>query len=338
VKKSVQGFNEYISTVKGSSLNEGFLDAVLRFFKGIFDLFNNKDLKKEVEDSQSYIRRIEDDEEIEDDEIEEEIDSKRIRRSFEKASNSVKKKIEVEEEKGIRLAKELKEKLASWFAQLFVLEEVANMPIIEKMLNSKEGSKRFTWVPSEFRDKLKDWYNSPECVLNKDIRNSILEILEADSKKKEKLIEKLAEDYIKLVAESGEDGLKKLKENDADYLDDIYTGFAFTTGSIRNGMNTVIKNTNDEKIAETVAKEIKKNREKKPVKKPTKTKEKEDDDEEKESSGPRSRKGTKRGQKKSETDKSADKPAAKPDTKKSETDKSADKPAAKPDTKKEETE
>ena len=77
-KLSKEDFKEAKSMLS-EDINEGFLDAIVRFFKGMFDLFNDKEVKKDAEESQKYFDEIENDEELTDEEIEEEVDPKRVR-------------------------------------------------------------------------------------------------------------------------------------------------------------------------------------------------------------------------------------------------------------------
>jgi len=131
-------FSEYGKEKENSQpeeLNEigGFLDAIVRFFKGMFDLFNDKKVKKEAEESNKYFMEIENDDEISDEELEEEIDVKRVRKVSETMNKNIKTRVETDEEKGIRTSKDLAASLTSWLGMLFVYEESLNMPIVVKM-------------------------------------------------------------------------------------------------------------------------------------------------------------------------------------------------------------
>lgn len=263
----------------GTPLNESFLDAVLRFFRGIFDLFGNKKLKKNYEDMRVYYKRIQYDKDIDNEELADELDSKKIRRSFNDASKMIGNGIEIDKEKGIRVTADLQKYLASWIAQLIGLNESVYVGILQKMLNNKETVKKFTWVPAKYRENSKEWYKQKECVLDKKIKEALLKILDAPQDKQENLIKTFVKHYIEHIAismdkESGYDpgdGAKLLKANDKDFLDQVFNGFSLMCESIRVTMNSMVKNTNDEKIAEIAGKKIESDRieqDKKDKKKP----------------------------------------------------------------------
>jgi hypothetical protein len=270
VKKPVISYDEYIrhrkisealvEEIKESSLNENFLTNILNFFKGLFDLFNNKELKKEAEKTTSYIKEIENDDEIPDDEIGEELDSKRIRRSFVDSNKYISKQFQVDKEKGIRVSNELTKKLASWIGQLVTVQGMTKIDMLQKMLKNTETSKRFTWVPNEYREKPLDWYKDKKCVLDKSIREALLAVLEAEPSKQEKMILDFSKRYIEFVAKYRENGLKKLKENNPVFLDDMFIGFSQMANSLVSSMGSMMKNTTDDKLVEIVADKIITNR------------------------------------------------------------------------------
>jgi len=270
VKKPVISYDEYIrhkkisealvEEIKESSLNENFLTNILNFFKGLFDLFNNKELKKEAEKTTSYIKGIENDDEISDDEIGEELDSKRIRRSFIDSNKYISKQFQVDKEKGIRVSNELTKKLASWIGQLVTVQDMTKIDMLQKMLKNTETSKRFTWVPNEYREKPLDWYKDKKCVLDKSIREALLKVLETQPEKQEKMILDFSKRYIEFIAKYRENGLKKLKENNPDFLDDMFLGFSQMVNSLVISMGSMMKNTTDDKLVEIVADKIITNR------------------------------------------------------------------------------
>ncbi len=272
MKKPVISYDEYIrhkkisealvEEIKESSLNENFLTNILNFFKGLFDLFNNKKLKKEAEDSTAYIKDIENDDELPDNGVAEELDTKRIRRYFNNSTDYVSKQFQVDKEKGIRVSNELTKKLAGWFGQLITIQNMTKMDMLQKMLKNTETSKRFTWVPNEYRDKPQDWYKDKKCVLDKSIREALMKILEVEPVEQEKMILDFSKRYIEFVAKYRENGLKKLKENNPDFLDDMFLGFSQMTNSIVNSMSSMMKNTSDDKVAEIISDKIITNRKK----------------------------------------------------------------------------
>jgi phosphoribosylformimino-5-aminoimidazole carboxamide ribonucleotide (ProFAR) isomerase len=308
--KRILSYSEHVAKRKGiaesstsseesKALNEGFLDAIVRFFKGILDLFNNKDLKKETTESEKQWKDIEEDDSISDDEIQDEIDSDRVRKSSEKASKTIVNQIDVDTETGIRTTEDLRKKLASWIAQIVIWEDSINkMPILKKLLSNTEASKRFVWVPSDFRqgkDKpaKKEWFSQKNCVLEKQVAAEWMKVAET---KDEKTIKEFAKKLIDYVAKGRENGLKKLKENQPDFLDDMFAGFAAMSRGIMTSASAVVKNTPNDKMSEIIADEIIQSRKRK-GKKATKPTEKvdaqkpEEEDEEGISSGRSRRSG-----------------------------------------------
>ena len=277
----------------GNPLNESFLDAVLRFFKGIFDLFSNKKLKKNYEDMRVYYKRLQYDKDIDNDELRDELSAKKIRKSFFDAIKTISNGIEIDKEKGIRITADLQKHLASWVAQLIALNESHNLGIIQKMLTNKETVKKFTWVPTKYRENPKEWYKQKECLLDKKIKDSLFKILAAPQEKQENLIKDFCKRYVEYVALQHDnmsgydpgDGAKLLKANDKDLLDDIHSGFYVMIMNVKDTMNNIIKNSQDDKIIEQVETQIIKDREiqdkkdkKKPESKdPNKTNPEEDD-------------------------------------------------------------
>ena len=292
MKKSVISYDEYIrhkkisealvEEIRESSLNENFLTNILNFFKGLFDLFNNKELKKEAEKTTAYIKGIENDDEISDEEIDEELDSKRIRRSFIDSNKYISKQFQVDKEKGIRVSNELTKKLASWIGQLVTVQDMTKIDMLQKMLKNTETSKRFTWVPNEYREKPLDWYKDKKCVLDKSIREALVKVLEAQPEKQEKMILDFSKRYIEFVAKYRENGLKKLKENNPEFLDDMFIGFSQMVNSLVVSMSSMMKNTTDDKLVEIVADKIITNRARRNAANPDKDKKELDSEKEKE--------------------------------------------------------
>jgi hypothetical protein len=272
VKKPVISYDEYIrhkkisealvEEINESSLNENFLTNILNFFKGLFDLFNNKKLKKEAEETTSYLKDIENDDELSDKEIVEELDSKRIRRSFVNSNSYISKQFQIDKEKGIRVSNELTKKLAGWIGQLVTVQGMTKIDMLQKMLKNTETNKRFTWVPNEYRDKPLDWYKDKNCVLDKSIREALIKVLETEPSKQEQMILDFSKRYIEFVAKYQENGLKKLKENNPDFLDDMFSGFSQMADSLVSAMSLMMKNTSDDKMTELIADKLISNRSK----------------------------------------------------------------------------
>jgi len=292
VKKPVISYDEYIrhkkisealvEEIKESSLNENFLTNILNFFKGLFDLFNNKELKKEAEKTTAYMKEIENDDEISNNEIREELDSKIIRRSFVDSNKYISKQIQVDKEKGIRVSNDLTKKLASWIGQLITIQDMTKVDMLQKMLKNTETSKRFTWVPNEYREKPQDWYKDSKCVLDKSIREAFIKVLETEPQKQETVILDFSKRYIEFVAKYRENGLKKLKENNPDFLDDMFLGFSQMANSLVVSMGSMMKNTTDDKLVEIVADKIITNRARRKSANPDKDKKDLDSEKEKE--------------------------------------------------------
>ena len=102
MEKSILSYEEYIAIKRlnesSDDINEGFLDAILRFFKGIFDLFNNKKLKDDAEEMSTTFREIQENEDISDDEIPDHIDTEETRKTFTRCNVYIVEKIDVDRE------------------------------------------------------------------------------------------------------------------------------------------------------------------------------------------------------------------------------------------------
>jgi hypothetical protein len=257
-KLSKEDFEE-AKAMMSENLNEGFLDSIVRFFKGIFDLFNDQYVKKDAEESQKYFTEIENDEDVPDEDVQEEIDPKRVRKISDNMNKNIKKRIETDEEKGIRTSKNLTESFTSWIGMLVTYEESMNMPFIEKMTKNPELAKRFTWVPPAYTsgDKsIKDWYKDPECKPDPKVLKSLENISKSDPKAKKNLITKFCQAFIEMVVSSDERNGSKYKEQDKEYLDQLHVGLAAMANGIIESMYGVIKNTQDDKLTEVIAEEI----------------------------------------------------------------------------------
>jgi hypothetical protein len=222
-----------------------------------------------------------DNEEVSDEDIADEVDTRRVKKSTSSAAKTINTQISTDTEKGIRVSDELYKKLTGWFAQIITLQTgVAHMPIVEKMLKNSETAKRFVWVPNDFRDgslPKKEWFKNEKCVLDKTVAAGLLKAIES---KKESDLKDFCKKYVEYVAKSRENGLKKLKENQPDFLDDMFEGFSVMCNSAVETMRLMVTNTPDDKVAEVVAVEVVKARKKKKTGKKADTKPKSEVDKE----------------------------------------------------------
>jgi len=272
MEKKILSYDEYVVNKKTVSesgtepdesnqgVNEGFLDAILRFFKGLFDLINDKKVKKESEEISGDLNKIVDDESVDDDSIEEEIDVKRVRRSADAISAASKQRIQVDEEKGIKTLKGLTDSLASWWGMIIVQQESTRIPMLQKMMKNPDTAKRFTWVPLKWsspnaKEPLKNWYKDAECVADKGVLQEIAKVVQTPPDKQKEAIMNLSkflvENYMKTSASA-----EAMKKNDAAELTDAYHGFAAMCTSIIETMMSIVKNTADDKLAEVMADEL----------------------------------------------------------------------------------
>ena len=268
----ILSYDEFIAD---KELNEGLLSSILDFFQGIFDLFSDKKVKKYTEKSASYIKQIEDDENIEDDEIKNKFDIEKFLEWAKEAQNASISQFKKDTENVKEIVKtesNLEKILSSWLAMIFVQQESTQLHTIEKMLKNNDMRKRFTWVPKQFsnlesRDGLKKWHTSSECVLDDKIAQGFLEISKSDNKKIKTAIQKFSRFYVNHVVENHENGKELLKKNDFEFLSEISRGFAIMCISITNGMSLTIKNTSKEKLTEIISEKIVEKRKRAPKKK-----------------------------------------------------------------------
>jgi O6-methylguanine-DNA--protein-cysteine methyltransferase len=250
VEKRILRYDEY----RSGNLNEGLLDSVMRFFKGIFDLFGDRKVKKESEEISNYFKKMSDDDTLSDDELEDDIDTKRVRRSNEKFTEYIVDRVEVDTEKAIMTNKGLMKSFSSWIAMIVAQQESLKLDFIQKMLANNALQKRFTFVPDEHREDLEKWYKDPKCILDPKVKTALLKVANAEPAMRQKAIEEFAKNFVGYVAEKNyEKGLTKLKSNDKEFIQDVYSGLAAMTLGITRGMKTMVKNTPDDKIANMVS-------------------------------------------------------------------------------------
>ncbi len=258
MNRKVLSYNEYKQNYRKADLNEGFLDSVLNFFKGIFDLISDKKVKKESEEISSYFQRISDNDELKDEEIEEEIDVKKVRNYSTRLSDSIKNRIEVDEEneKSIMTNKGLIKAFSSWVAMIVAQQESLKMNFIEKMLNNNDLSKRFIFVPKDSREDLMAWYKKAEAI-DPRVKKAWSKMMETPPKGRQAAIQEFCKNFIGFSVEKNyEDGLTRLKSNDKAFIEDVYSGLAAMCNGIVAGMQMVLKSTPDDKIAEVISQTI----------------------------------------------------------------------------------
>ena len=265
-EKSQGTLTEYRSEKSQGALNEGIVDSIMNFFKGIFDLFSDKKVKEAAENQSKRFKEIEDDDDIEDDEVEDEIDAKRTRKTNDNMYSSIKERIKINVKDGVKSSKMLNDELASWFGMIIVQQESLRMPIIEKMLKDPELSKKFVWVPLKWstpgsKVSIKTWYSSKECIVDKTVANAILTAAKATQKDKKAAITKLANIYLNNLVQKGtpEEKAKNttlFKKNDPAYLSNLLNGCASMANNVLIIMNQIVSKTPDDKLKEIIAKDI----------------------------------------------------------------------------------
>jgi hypothetical protein len=101
---------------------------------------------------------------------------------------------------------------------------------------------------------LEKWYKDPKCILDPKVKTALLKVANAEPAMRQKAIEEFAKNFVGYVAEKNyEKGLTKLKSNDKEFIQDVYSGLAAMTLGITRGMKTMVKNTPDDKIANMVS-------------------------------------------------------------------------------------
>lgn len=251
MEKRILRYDEY------RELNEGLLDSVMKFFKGIFDLFGDRKVKKESEEISNYFKRMSEDDTLSDDELEDDIDTKRVRRSNEKFTEYIVDRVEVDAEKAIMTNKGLMKAFSSWMAMIVAQQESLKLNFIQKMLANNALQKRFTFVPADHREDLEKWYKDPKCMLDPKVKTALMKVVNSEPSDRQRAIEEFAKNFVGYVAEKNyEKGLSKLKNNEKDLIEDVYAGLAAMTLGITRGMKTMVKNTPDDKIAEMISTEL----------------------------------------------------------------------------------
>jgi O6-methylguanine-DNA--protein-cysteine methyltransferase len=186
--------------------------------------------------------------------LEDDIDTKRVRRSNEKFTEYIVDRVEVDTEKAIMTNKGLMKSFSSWIAMIVAQQESLKLDFIQKMLANNALQKRFTFVPDEHREDLEKWYKDPKCILDPKVKTALLKVANAEPAMRQKAIEEFAKNFVGYVAEKNyEKGLTKLKSNDKEFIQDVYSGLAAMTLGITRGMKTMVKNTPDDKIANMVS-------------------------------------------------------------------------------------
>jgi hypothetical protein len=155
---------------------------------------------------------------------------------------------------------------------VLVQEDALRMPILEKLLKNPDLSKRFVWVPSEYTGEkpkqIKDWYKQSECVLDKKISTALTKLIKLPADKKKEGVTAFITSYINFEVAKAK-MQKTYKSEDNEYLNKLFLGFATMINSVVSAMSTVITNTPDPKLAETIATEIVQKRTRKRAEKKT---------------------------------------------------------------------
>ena len=266
-----------IKSTENEEVNEGILDSILRFFKGLFELFDDKYVKKDAEESQKYFADIQNDEEISDENLADEIDAKKVRNFSDSMNTSIKKRIKKDEDDGTKSHKDIEKSFMSWLGMIVVYEESLQMPLFEKMTKNPELAKRFTWVPpkwSKGSKPMKDWYKQKQCTPDPKILEFFAQLSTMDPKEKKSKIEKFVPVFIEKEALYNPESLKSYKDDNQEELDRVYAGLSAMAIGVQEAMWSVIKNTQDEKLSEVIAKEIIKKRKTKAKTAPKKPEEK----------------------------------------------------------------
>jgi hypothetical protein len=245
--KKVLSFNEYKSS--RAEVNEGFLGSVLNFFKGLFELISDRKVKKESQDISSYFQKFKEDD-MTPEEMEEEIDIKRVRKSGSNMADSIKDRVEVDGEKGVSTNQGLMKSFSSWVAMLISQQESLKLDFFQKMLENPELQKRFVFVPADFREDVTKWYKNSDCKLDPRVKKAWLKLAETPANQLQSAVQEFCKNFIGFVAENSyENGLRRLKNNDKEFIDDVYGGLAAMSNGIVAGMQLMMKNTPDDKIA-----------------------------------------------------------------------------------------
>ncbi len=270
MEKRVLTFEEY----KSEKINEGMLDSIVNFFKGIFDLFKNEKVKKSAKHQAKRFSDIEDDDDVSDDEIESMIDAKRVRKTASNMNSEIENAIKVEA-KSSTDEKVLLANLSGWLGMIIAQCESIRMPIIQKIVKDPILSKKFTFVPSQWIGKTQMWYKQKECVLDKTLADSILKTVTVPNKERKNAILNLSKLFIKTA-------------NTTDKTE-LANGLSAMIIAVNKLVINIIEKTPDKKLKEVIAEDIKTVR----AKAPKKTKKKETEnvssaDDENSSSGKRS--------------------------------------------------
>ena len=291
MKKRVLSYQDFVNNktleenVSPEEINEGFFDGLLKFFKGLFDLFSDKKVKEESQGISTYLDKVSNSD-TKDKDLEEEIDTKRVRKATTDINQAIKKRVEIdiEQKKDKLTAKEIADKYASWLGMVVTQQMSLKLPIIQKMLKNDELSRRFNWVPSKYQKNLQDWYKQKESVFDKELATELMKVAQGPKKDLKNLVEQYTNKYIQFISKK-HDAVEKLKNNDQEWLSDLFNGLSASVIGINNAVNSLMKNTDDEKLAKMVAEKIIQERKRKPKAEPEKKEGTEETSKEEETSG-----------------------------------------------------
>lgn len=259
MKKNILLFSEFANN-SDEMMNEGIISTVSDWFTSLFNWFKNKKVKDEIESTSQYLQSIQDNVDIDDTEIDEEIDVKRLRGSYKKVNKLFSNQLQVENEIVQKTNSQLIDQVTSWFSELLASEEMTNIPMIQTMLKNSMLSKRFTWVPLEFRGKTMKWYAQSECKLDPVVADSLKKIVLSEPANKIQAIRVFCKQYIFIICKKTKDGSKKYSSNDQEFLEDLQNGFCEMFSNINKTTLLLYDKTPDERVKEIVSKVIIKKR------------------------------------------------------------------------------
>lgn len=285
MEKIIMTRKEFLENIKNNennenNINEGFFSAILNFFKKLFDLFNDKKVKKSSEEISKYYEDIIFNKKIKNlKDIIEELDIKKIRKVTYEISRAVNERINVDieqTEKSKLTFKDIQKLYSSWLAMLIAQQESCKLPIIERMIKNNNLSKRFSWVPKKFRKNPKEFYKEKESELNKNVAAGLLKVSNSPKKDLKNNINNFSIAYLQQISKQNNKS-EQLKNNDNEWLHDLLQGLSVSMTQTINSVSLLLKNTPDDKLKKVISEEIMKEKKKQKDDKKEKLDDKKDD-------------------------------------------------------------
>lgn len=256
-----QRFSE--SNLHENELNEeNIFTRFFNFLKGIFNLFTDKDIKKDSEDLVSYIRNSSKTfDDIE--EIERELNPKKLRKYSSKLIEDIQKRINLDYEEAQKISsitsREVHKIYTGWLAMLVTYQTSIKLPVIQMMVKNMNLGKRFKWVPYHDREKIekgnaKKFFDSTTALDTK-IENSLVRLSKTPIEKMDSAIKQFATGYMKHVSENAKK-LELLKNNDKKWLNNLLSGFHESFVSVMSTVDSLVKNTPDDQLSKLIAKKL----------------------------------------------------------------------------------